>query len=71
MPQPTDRELIESWQDQPAPLLPLLHAFRLVIHRLGLVQIVRLLLFKPVWQLVAWPVVVPDGHAIGGRPGIQ
>ena len=27
MPQPTDRELIERWQDQPAPLLPLLHAF--------------------------------------------
>ena len=24
---PTDRELIQRWRDEPAPLLPLLHAF--------------------------------------------
>ena len=24
---PTNRELIECWRDEPAPLLPLLHAF--------------------------------------------
>ena len=27
MPATSDRELIETWQDEPAPLLPLLHAF--------------------------------------------
>jgi len=27
MPQPTDAELLAHWQDRPAPLLPLLHAF--------------------------------------------
>ncbi|MGI8603861.1 MAG: NADH-ubiquinone oxidoreductase-F iron-sulfur binding region domain-containing protein [Verrucomicrobiales bacterium] len=27
MPPPTDQELINVWRDQPAPLLPLLHAF--------------------------------------------
>ena len=27
MPATGDRELIETWQDEPAPLLPLLHAF--------------------------------------------
>ena len=27
MPATSDRELIETWQDKPAPLLPLLHAF--------------------------------------------
>ena len=27
MPDPTDDELIQRWRDQPAPLLPLLHAF--------------------------------------------
>ena len=26
MPATSDRELIETWQDEPAPLLPLLHA---------------------------------------------
>ena len=27
-PHPTDDELVELWRDQPAPLLPLLHAFQ-------------------------------------------
>ena len=27
MPRPTDNELLERWKDEPAPLLPLLHAF--------------------------------------------